>query len=225
MDADAAGYGLSPARRRAPCVYRGFCTLGCSTNAKQSVLVSYLPRALKAGAEIRDLAMVGRIETRNGRATGRPLLPRGEVAVPTREERRGGGLRHRDAQAPPEFGEPGVSGRARQLIGLVGKNLMVQGNQAVWGVFEEEIRSYKGPPSLAISEHWNYDDKGHGAFTKDFFGGYSYMSQGPLPQLWANTQASAHGLWGEALVAEMQRYNHVAGLKVVSEYMPQERNG
>ncbi len=50
------------------------------------------------------------------------------------------------------------------------------------------------------------------------------MSQGPLPQLWANTQASAHGLWGEALVAEMQRYNHVAGLKVVSEYMPQERN-
>ena len=32
---------------------------------------------------------------------------------------------------------------------------------------------------------------------KDFFGGYCYMSQGPLPQLWANTQMSAHGLWGE----------------------------
>ncbi len=53
-----------------PCVYRGFCVVGCSTNAKQSVLVTYLPRALAAGAEIRDLAMVGRIETKDGRATG-----------------------------------------------------------------------------------------------------------------------------------------------------------
>ena len=67
----------------------------------------------------------------------------------------------------------------------------------------QEVRSYKGPPSLAITEHWNYEDKG-----KDFFGGYSYMSQGPLPQLWANTQMSAHGLWGDRLIAEMANYNH-----------------
>ncbi len=54
-----------------PCAYRGMCTIGCSTNAKQSVIVTWLPRALKAGAEIRDLAMVGRIEHDvAGRATG-----------------------------------------------------------------------------------------------------------------------------------------------------------
>ena len=35
------------------------------------------------------------------------------------------------------------------------------------------------------------------------------MSQGPLPQLWANTQLTARGLWGEKLIAEMERYNHV----------------
>ena len=103
--------------------------------------------------------------------------------------------------------------------GLVGKNLMVQSNQAVWGVMEEEVRSYKGPPSLAITEHWNYEDEG-----KDFFGGYSYMSQGPLPQLWANTQMSAHGLWGARLMAEMENYNHQVGLKIVGEMLPQERN-
>ena len=49
--------------------------------------------------------------------------------------------------------------------GLVGKNLMAQSNQAVWGVMDQEVRSYKGPPSLAITEHWNYEDRG-----KDFFG-------------------------------------------------------
>ncbi len=207
-----------------PCVYRGFCTLGCSTNAKQSVLVTYLPRALKAGAEIRDLAMVGRVETKNGRATG----------VHYRREGRWRFQRARNVvvagyaietprlllmSANPEFPD-GLANAS----GLVGRYLTVQGNQAVWGTFEEEIRSYKGPPSLALTEHWNYEDKGRGAFAKDFHGGYCYMSQGPLPSLWGNTQAGAHGLWGEALVSEMQRYNHVAGLKVVSEYMPQERN-
>src|SRR6185312_696267 len=104
--------------------------------------------------------------------------------------------------------------------GLVGRNLMVQSNQAVWGLMEPEIRSYKGPPSLAITEHWNYTDAG-----KDFFGGYCYMSQGPLPIVWAETLSTQRGLWGQRLLDEMERYNHQVGLKIVGECLPQERNG
>jgi choline dehydrogenase-like flavoprotein len=103
--------------------------------------------------------------------------------------------------------------------GLVGKNLMVQSNQAVWGVMDQEIRSYKGPPSLSITEHWNYEDRG-----KDFFGGYCYMSQGVLPVTWAGIQSGARGLWGQALLDEMERYNHQVGLKMVGECLPQARN-
>jgi choline dehydrogenase-like flavoprotein len=84
---------------------------------------------------------------------------------------------------------------------------------------EEEIRWYKGPPSMACTEHWNYHDEG-----KDFFGGYAYMSQGPLPALWAYTQAGTRGLWGQRLIDEVNRYNHQAGLKIVGEMLPQERN-
>ncbi|MHB2207900.1 GMC family oxidoreductase [Methylobacterium sp. CM6257] len=202
-----------------PCVYRGFCVLGCSTNAKQSVLVTWLPRALKAGAEIRDLAMVGRVETKNGRVTGVHYLREGRWRFQRAKNVVVAGYAIETPRlllmsANPEFPD-GLANSS----GLVGRYLTVQGNQAVWGVMDEEIRSYKGPPSLAITEHWNYEDRG-----KDFHGGYCYMSQGPLPALWGNTQATAHGLWGEALVSEMQRYNHVAGLKVVSEYMPQARN-
>ena len=40
-------------------------------------------------------------------------------------------------------------------------------------IVDEEIRSYKGPPSLAITEHWNYEDRG-----KDFFGGYCIYEPG-----------------------------------------------
>ena len=96
---------------------------------------------------------------------------------------------------------------------------MVQANQAVWGLMEREVRSYKGPPSLAITEHWNYKDDG-----KDFFGGYAYMSQGPLPVVWSGVMAGKRGLWGQDLIDAMQDYNHQVGLKIVGECMPQERN-
>jgi choline dehydrogenase-like flavoprotein len=210
----SAPRGESPA-----CVYRGFCTTGCSTNAKQSVLVTWLPRALRAGAEIRDLAMVGRVETgEDGRATGvhyhregkwrfqraRNVVVAGYAIETPRLLLNSANARYPDGLA--------------NSSGLVGKYLTVQTNQAVWGVMEEEIRSYKAPPSLSLTEHWNYDDN------KDFFGGYCYMAQGPLPQLWANTVASGRKRWGEPLMAEMQDYNHVAGLKLVGEMMPQERN-
>ena len=212
----SAPRGLSP-----PCVYRGFCTSGCSTNAKQSVLITWLPRALAAGAEIRDLAMVGRVETDDaGRATGVQYQREGRW----RFQRARNVVVAGYAIETPRLLLNSASGRYPDGLanssGLVGRYLTTQANQAVWGVMEQEIRSYKGPPSLAITEHWNYADTG-----KDFHGGYCYMSQGPLPVLWGGTQLGSRGLWGEALVDEMTQYNHVAGLKIVGECMPQQRNG
>ena len=211
----SAPHGASP-----PCVYRGFCTLGCSTNAKQSALVTWLPRALQAGAEIRDLAMVGRVETDPpGRASGVHYLREGSWHFQAARNVVVAGY----AIETPRLLLLSENTRFPQGLanssGLVGKNLTVQGNQAVWGIMEQEVRSYKGPPSLALTEHWNYEDRG-----KDSFGGYCYMSQGPLPVLWGATLAGSRGLWGEALTSEMRRYNHSVGLKVVSEYLPQERN-
>jgi len=210
----SAPRGLSP-----PCVYRGFCTTGCSTNAKQSVLLTWIPRALAAGAEIRDLAMVGQVEVNDaGLATG------------VRYHREG----RRRFQRARNVVVAGYAIETPRLLlnsatvrfphglanssGLVGKYFTIQSNQAVWGIKEQEVRSYKSPPSLALTEHWNYDDN------KDFHGGYCYMSQGPLPQLWSNTQLSGQGLWGERLKAEMEKYNHQVGLKMVGEMLPQERN-
>ncbi|MGI4816178.1 MAG: GMC family oxidoreductase N-terminal domain-containing protein, partial [Janthinobacterium lividum] len=68
----------APRGESPPCVYRGFCVTGCATNAKQSALVTWIPRAVAAGAEIRDLAMVGRVATDDaGRATGVEYLREG----------------------------------------------------------------------------------------------------------------------------------------------------
>lgn len=203
-----------------PCVYRGFCAVGCSTNAKQSALVTWIPRALAAGAEIRDLAMVGRVEVgaddrvhglhyhREG--TWRFQKARNVVVAGYAIETPRLLLNSANARFPD-----GLANRS----GLVGRNLMVHGNLGVFGRMRDEIRWSKGPPSLSITEHWNYTDIG-----KDFHGGYCYMSQGPLPVEWANAVVGSRGLWGEALRVRMTDYNHQAGLKIVGESLPQERN-
>lgn len=203
-----------------PCVYRGFCIIGCSTNAKQSVLLTWIPRALRAGAEIRDLAMVGRIEMgRNGRATGVHYQREGQWR---RQKARHVVVAGYAIETPrlllnsacPQFPQ-GLANSS----GLVGKYLMTQSNHAVWGTMDEEVRWYKGPPCMAVTEHWNYTDEG-----KDFPGGYCYLSQGPLPVGWSQIVADNRGLWGLALRQEMAKYIHAAGLKIVGEVEPQEQN-
>ena len=229
QSAEALGIGWSPTplatlsapRGHAhPCVYRGMCVIGCSTNAKQSVLVTWLPRALAAGAEIRDLAMVGQVEhDASGRATGVRFHRQGRWHFQRARNVVVAGY----AIETPRLLLNSASGRFPHGLanssGLLGRNLMVQANQAVWGLLEREVRAYKGPPSLAITEHWNYTDRG-----KDFFGGYSYMSQGPLPMLWSRVVSGKRGFWGERLRASMEEYNHQVGLKIVGECLPQERN-
>ena len=229
--AEALGVGWAPAplctvsapRGRAPpCVYRGLCKIGCSTNAKQSMLITYIPRALTAGAEVRDLAMVGRVTTDSA---GRPKGV---------EYHRDGAWRH---QAARHVVVAGYSIETPRLLlnsaspqhpeglgnaeGQLGRYLMVHSNHAVWATFDEEIRWYKGPPSMAVCEHWNYaeDDP-----TKDFDGGYAFMSQGPLPGDFAGSLVTNSGVFGTELRERMTLYNRMAGLKIVGETMPLAEN-
>lgn len=210
----------APRGKSPPCVYRGFCNFGCSTNAKQSALVVWVPRAINAGAEVRDLAMAGRIElTAQGRAAGvhyhrergwhfqkaRNVVVAG-YAIET--------PRLLLNSACPQFPD-GLANSS----GLVGTHLTTHAGPGVWAAFEEEIRWYKGPPNMAVTEHWNYTDEG-----KDFHGGYAFMSQGPLPRAWAQTLVTSRGLWGQALRAEMLKYNHTAGLVPVAETEPRAQN-
>ena len=202
-----------------PCVYRGMCRIGCSTNAKQSQLITFIPRALQAGAEIRDLAMVGRIETGpDGRCTGVHYQREGEW----RFQRARNVVVACYAIETPRLLLLSANDRFPNGLanssGLVGKYLMTQSNQAAWGYMEDEVRSYKAPPSTTICEHWNYDDN------KDFHGGYCWMAQGPMPQEWASVLTGSKGLWGAALREEMTRYNHQIGLKMVGEMLPDLRN-
>lgn len=212
----------APRGKSPPCVYRGMCKIGCSTNAKQSMLVTYVPRALRAGAEIRDLAMVAEVHCD---AQGRP-----DGVVYHRD----GAWRRQKARVvavcgysieTPRLLLNSASPAHPQGLGngndQVGRYLMVHGNNAVWATFDDEIRWYKGPPSMACCEHWNYADDDP---SKDFFGGYSFMSQGPLPGDFAGTLVTGTGMFGNDLRRRMALYNRMAGLKIVGETMPRPDN-
>lgn len=60
-----------PLLRNAPdCDGQGVCCFGCPSDAKRSTNVSYVPLALRAGAELIHGARVEQITTRGGRAVG-----------------------------------------------------------------------------------------------------------------------------------------------------------
>jgi choline dehydrogenase-like flavoprotein len=210
----------SPRGLAHPCVYRGFCAFGCSTNAKQSVLVTWIPRAIECGAEIRDLSMVGRIDIdASHRASGVHYHRQGRWRF---QKARHVVVAGYSIETPRLL----LNSACRECPdglandnGLVGQYLMVHANHGVFGEMHDEIRWYKGPPSLAVTEHWNYTDRG-----KDFPGGYLIASQRPLVREWGIKLAVSRGLWGMDLRQEMTRYNYMAGLKIVGEVEPSAQN-
>lgn len=131
----------APRGKSPPCVYRGFCNFGCSTNAKQSALVVWVPRALKAGAEVRDLAMVGRIGIgRDARATGLHYHRQGEWRFQRARNVVVAGYAIETPRlllnsACAQFPDGLANGS-----GLVGTHLTTHAGPGVWAQFEEEIR-------------------------------------------------------------------------------------
>ena len=210
----------APRGKSPPCVYRGFCIHGCSTNAKQSALIVWVPRALKAGAEVRDMAMVGRIEVNSaGLAAGVHYRREGEWRFQRARNVVVAGYAIETPRLLLNSACPAFPDGLANSSGLVGTHLMAHRGSAVWATFEQEVRWNKGPPNMAVTEHWNYEDRG-----KDFHGGYAFMCQGPLPREWSQNVATTKTLWGEPLRAEMLKYNHMGGFGPVCESEARECN-
>ncbi len=76
---DALGYKHKPLNRNAPaCDGQGTCCFGCPTDAKRSTNVSFIPLALKAGAQLFTGMRAERILVEHGRAAGVVATARGK---------------------------------------------------------------------------------------------------------------------------------------------------
>jgi len=197
---------------RAACTNRGFCQAGCSTGAKASMDVTFVPLAVSAGAEVRTESFVIRLETdRSKRITGVVYVRDG------REERQL--CRH-------VFLCAGGIETPRMLLindlanssGQVGRNFMAHTGLQVWGQFAEDVRPYKGIPGALISEDT------HRPADADFAGGYLLQSIGVMPVTYASQVARGRGLWGERLREHMRGYNHTAGINILGDCLPSAHN-
>ncbi|MBA8792553.1 choline dehydrogenase-like flavoprotein [Friedmanniella endophytica] len=197
---------------RLACVNCGSCHQGCRTGAKGGTDVSYLPRAVAAGAEIRAGATVHTVETdATGQVTGvvyrqdgRDVRQRCDRLV----------LAAGAVETPRLLLHTGLALGS----GQVGANFMAHGATQVWGRFDREIRSYRGYPSAAITEDFVRPADA------DFAGGYLIQSLGVQPLTFATTLARGAGLWGRALVEALDAYPHMAGVGINAECLPRAEN-
>jgi choline dehydrogenase-like flavoprotein len=212
----------APHQDRPPCVYRGFCNHGCTTNAKSSILVTYIPRAIRAGAEVRPHAMAAQIEhDARGRVSG-VVYYRGEDRHPRRQRARAVIVAGYSVETPrlllnsasPRFPE-GLANSS----GMVGRCFMIHSGHQVFARFAERVNPYKSPPGLALTEHFNRTMPGAG-----FLGGYTIEVVGPHVGSFATRMATARGMWGEELRRLMRDYPFYSGIGIVGEVMPQRGN-
>src|SRR5918999_4930888 len=213
----------APHRDRPPCVYRGFCNYGCTTNAKSSVLVTYIPRAIRAGAEVRPHAMAAQVtHDERGRATGVLYFRDGDTTELHYQRARSVAVCGYAIETPRLLLNSASSmfpdGLANSS-GMVGKCFMVHSGHQVFARFAERINQYKAPPGLALTEHFNRTMTGAG-----FICGYTIETVGPHPSDVAARVTTARGLWGDELGRVMLDYNYYSGIGIVGEVLPQRSN-
>jgi choline dehydrogenase-like flavoprotein len=213
----------APHKDRPPCVYRGFCNYGCTTNAKSSILVTYIPRAISAGAEVRANSMVVQIEhDKRGLVTGVLYFRKGSDEL-HRQRAQNVVVAGYAVETPRLLLNSASSlfpdGLANSS-GLVGKCFMVHTGEQVFARFPQRINQYKAPPpGGAITEHFNRTMP-----DTDFVCGYSIEVVGPHPADFAARLTTARKMWGADLRRTMLDYNYYAGLGIVGEVLPQITN-
>jgi choline dehydrogenase-like flavoprotein len=142
--AKAKGWKVIPnLRNQVHCPGSNNCAFGCPTGAKQSALVSYVPRALHFGARLysdvrveriirdgkRATGVVGHVVGENGKKTHRITVRAklvvsacGAIHTPALLDRSG-------------FGSPS---------GMLGKNLSLHPNVKLVAIFDEDVRGWEG---------------------------------------------------------------------------------
>lgn len=146
VGAKALGFENHPTQRNVhKCQGSARCAQGCPTGAKQSMNLSYVPKALSHGARLYATAKVVRILEEGGRATGvqaRFVDPRTQAHGPklTVRARHAVLVAASALQTPLLLEASGVGKKSK----LVGKRLQLHPATAVVGIFDKPTKIWFG---------------------------------------------------------------------------------
>ncbi|WP_207459007.1 GMC family oxidoreductase [Azospirillum sp. SYSU D00513] len=206
---------------RGPCMQIGFCFQGCKSGAKWSTLYAEIPKGEATGnLEVRPNAHALRIEhDAAGKVTG--VVYADKDGILQRQRARVVAVAGNSIESPRLLLNSASNlfpdGLANSS-GQVGKNYMRHMTGSVYGVFEKKVRMHRGTVMAGIvSDEVRHDP------SRGFVGGYEMetISLG-LPFMAAFLNP---GAWGREFTSALDGYDHMAGMWLVGEDMPQERNG
>jgi choline dehydrogenase-like flavoprotein len=205
---------------RSSCLQIGFCFQGCRSGAKWSTLYAEIPKGEETGKlEVRPNAQVLKIEhDAKGKVTG--VVYADKDGKQQRQKARAVCVAGNSIESPRLLLNSASSMFPNGLAnssGQVGKNYMRHMTGSVYGIFEKPVHMYRGTTMAGIiSDEAKHDPK------RGFAGGYELetLSLG-LPFMAAFLDP---GAWGRSFTAAMDRYDHMAGMWIVGEDMPQEKN-
>ena len=164
--------GAPLARNAGGCVQCSSCPQGCRLDAKRGMHVSYLPRAVAAGARIRKGLEAVQVLTEGGRAAGLRCRRCGEG-----EERTGRADYRVEARravicAGGSFGTPELLLRSGLGGAAVGRNLRLHPSTWIGARFDEPVNGWEGIMQSYGVEQWA--DRGvmlEATFTPFAYGG------------------------------------------------------
>ena len=215
----------TPYDGRAACNNCGPCDIGCSRRAKASTDVTYWPKALALGAQLRTHCRVREVTLdRRGRADGVAYY---DTDGQIREQKASVVVLACNGIGTPRLLLNSTSSRFPDGLanssGLVGKNLMFHPYAMVTGVFDEPLEGYKGPMGASIisQEHYETD------LSRGFVRGYAFqVVRSPGPVSVARGGIGGRRLpWGDghhAAVAE--RLGRTITIAVIGEDLPELHN-
>src|ERR687892_45474 len=209
-----------PRDGRPSCLQLGFCFQGCKSGAKWSTLYTEIPKAEETGRlDLRPESMALQIQHDDaGTVTGVLYADAGgnqhvqkarAVCVACNSIESPRLLLNSASNLFPD----GLANSS----GQVGRNYMRHTTGSVYAIFDEPVRMYRGTTMAGIITDESRHDTSRG-----FAGGYELetLSLG-LPFMAAFLEP---GAWGSEFTAAMEAYDHMAGMWIVGEDMPQESN-
>lgn len=207
------------------CARWGVCEWGCPESAKASSDVAWWPHALRSGATLITGARARRVETGpDGRATGVTWLDRA-------------GDEHFQAARAVVMCANGI-GTPRLLLmsdsaqhpnglanssGLVGKNLQLHPNCAVFGYYDEDLESWRGPAGQLVQSMEFYETRDE----HDFVRGsklHAVPTPGPLNAVEVARDLPFGELWGEPIHDIVRRHRRGFVWAANVEDLPEEHN-
>jgi choline dehydrogenase-like flavoprotein len=210
---------------RAPCINLGPCIMGCAQGAKASTDVTYWPKAVRSGVEVRTHCRVREITvSEDGMADGVLYYDADRVEQHLRAEIvvvacNGIGTPRLLLNSKSKHFPEGIANRS----GLVGRNLMFHPYGMVTGIFDEPLEGYMGPTGCCIMSQEFYETDA----SRGFLRGYTFETLRGMGPVSTALMGMGTGRipWGEGHhQAYRELWDRTAGMVVICEDLPEAHN-